>query len=518
MPASSDNVDSGLAHSVPWAKRDLLILAALCVLFLAMRAPLMYRLPGSLDEDWFAVPGWTILQEGIPRVPYAEERNPDSYFYKADVMLYALPPAYFYWQAPVHWLFGPDYGAARLASGLAGLLAIIVVYRIALLLLSNADMALIAAAFYSLARVFYFPAGTARPDILCTLFVLTAILQVLHWRNDRSIRRLIYTGIALGLAGLSHPFAIVPAVQAAAVVLFGSETWRRGLKSVGGLALVSLATFATWLPLILQHPDIFEEQFRDNISPSRTHISTHVYQPWHALTFQAVLLWRHAQPIQTILMAIGLVCGGAIQLRSGSSNQRLLAALTWSGVGMQMLLNGVHTTMGYYSYSGAFVWIGVAQVVYAVTTWLISKIGHPRLATLGAILTGLVLMTPGSGIRATIRHLRHWNETDYQRRQFIARLDQELPRGEAYLVDPAFVFDWHLTGHRCVLGVDSPEYFHPNEQEWTLYICSHYGFEHGLLESVGVESEPIATYGNPNDELACYAQVFRRKATITEKP
>ncbi|REJ81453.1 MAG: hypothetical protein DWQ29_13745, partial [Planctomycetota bacterium] len=94
--------------------------AALCSLFvvascfLVLRVPLMYRQSGGQDEDWFSVPGFTIATEGVPRVPYAPERRRESVFYKADQVLTALPPAFFYAQAPCFSLLPPGFGTARL--------------------------------------------------------------------------------------------------------------------------------------------------------------------------------------------------------------------------------------------------------------------------------------------------------------------------------------------------------------------------------------------------------------------
>ncbi|MFG0334991.1 MAG: hypothetical protein ACF8TS_16665, partial [Maioricimonas sp. JB049] len=51
-------------------RRPTILLGALIVLVVLLRLPLMHRqLPGQ-DEDCFAVPGWTIVQEGLPRIPY----------------------------------------------------------------------------------------------------------------------------------------------------------------------------------------------------------------------------------------------------------------------------------------------------------------------------------------------------------------------------------------------------------------------------------------------------------------
>lgn len=80
--------------------------------------PLIYRQAGGQDEHLFAVPGWTVAREGVPRIPYVPGRDPASVFYRADEALFALPPAYFYWQAPFFLVLPAGYGTARLPFGL----------------------------------------------------------------------------------------------------------------------------------------------------------------------------------------------------------------------------------------------------------------------------------------------------------------------------------------------------------------------------------------------------------------
>ena len=61
-------------------------------MFLALRGPVMYHQPGGYDEDFYAVPGLTILQSGIPRLPHVPARNPESVFYHGDTALCAFGP------------------------------------------------------------------------------------------------------------------------------------------------------------------------------------------------------------------------------------------------------------------------------------------------------------------------------------------------------------------------------------------------------------------------------------------
>ncbi len=76
----------------------------------------MYRQPGGQDEDCYAVPGWTFLKEGIPRLPHIPARNPESVFYRAEEAIYCEPPFYFCFQSLFYALFPVCYGTARLSS------------------------------------------------------------------------------------------------------------------------------------------------------------------------------------------------------------------------------------------------------------------------------------------------------------------------------------------------------------------------------------------------------------------
>src|SRR4051812_30544625 len=103
--------------------RDRIGVAVLAFLFLAWHVPLMYRIGAGQDEDWYGVPGITILQTGLPQIPYIPAREPGSACFKADVILDTLPPLGFYLQALVQLILGRGLGQARMASALAGLAA-----------------------------------------------------------------------------------------------------------------------------------------------------------------------------------------------------------------------------------------------------------------------------------------------------------------------------------------------------------------------------------------------------------
>src|SRR5689334_22624541 len=97
-------------HELSAVRGARLMLAVICLLFVALRLPVALRQIPAQDEDYFAVPGLTILREGIPRIPYMPSRNPRGAFYKADEFLFALPPLYFYVEAAMYAIAGPGTG------------------------------------------------------------------------------------------------------------------------------------------------------------------------------------------------------------------------------------------------------------------------------------------------------------------------------------------------------------------------------------------------------------------------
>lgn len=141
-----------------------MILGVVAAAFLVLRVPLMSRQQGGTDEAFFAVPGRTILQEGIPRIPYLPVRDKTSVFYQADKVLFCLPPACFYWQSVFFALLPDSFLTARLASATSGLLALGILYLLGRQFLNSDQAGLWAAGLFSLSRLFYFPATSTRPQ------------------------------------------------------------------------------------------------------------------------------------------------------------------------------------------------------------------------------------------------------------------------------------------------------------------------------------------------------------------
>lgn len=484
------------------------VLAAMLVGFLGLRGPLMFRQPGGQDEDWFAIPGWTVAREGIPRVPYAPSRDPKGAFYKADQALFALPPAYFYWQAPLYWILPAGYGTSRLASGIAGLIAVWLVYRLGVAFYQDHVAALWAAGLYSLSRVFYFPAMFARPDMLCGMFGLAAVLMAWRWQQARRWRDLTASGLLLGLGMLTHPFAIAFCLQVGLWVLIGGRGWRRFLAA-GVLTGCALLAFSLWLPLILAYPDIFEVQFRNNVlDRSGPGLLIRFVLPWQYIVYQSRLLLEHAGVLQTALMALGLLIATLFDWRRTEPGPRTALGLAWSGLYLLAVCQGEHPTKGYWCYTGALVFVCVGRAVAELGRGICGS--WPRVVQSFVTLAGGVLlvaaMIPGSGIRTWVAHLRHWNDVAYNSPRFVRELLETIPPNARLLVDPAYVCDAYLAGRPTILAVTDRFYFQATDFPYDVLIAGPYCLRAGIPDQLN--GTFVRAAGVPDDPFACYAEIY----------
>jgi hypothetical protein len=481
--------------------------------FLAIRLPVVQREPGGLDEHWFAVPGYTVSREGIPRIPYCPERNRDSFFWKADVMLFALPPALHYVQAPFFWLFPPGYSTARLASATAGVAALWLLFGLGRRLIPGYWAAVIACGLFSLSRVFFFPAITSRPDMLCCAFGLGAIEALLAWRSSQRIWQLALAGVCLGLAGLSHPFAMVFALQLGVWTLLTPGPIVQRVQRAALLTAVTLAVFALWLPLILREPEIFRAQFFNNVLSRSEPGASSIGRVIENFSYQAGRLWDYAGPVQCGLMGLGMLGGLLTAWFSRDPSRRTLVALTASSVVLLVLLQGRHPTLGYWCYPGGLMFLCLAALIRDVSCW------RPRWATpvqlcLAALCA--LLLAPGAGLRATLTHLRHWNDPAYRPARFVEQVLQTLPADAALTVDPAYVFEVFLRHPRTLLGEETPHYFHAAEFPYDYLLASREALAKDLPRRLnGVR---VAQYGNADDPFACVLDVYQSPSPAPHVP
>lgn len=507
MSADAPLASIGDPGAIP--RRSLAALGLILAVFCLLRLPILYRHYGGQDEDWYAIPGLTVAQSGIPRVPYAPCRSLKSCFYKVDEALLALPPAYFYWQAPFFWLLPAGFGTARLASAVAGMMAVGLVYLLGRQITGRESIGLWAAGLYSLSRLLYFPAIIARPDMLCGALGLGALLLAAKWQLGGQRRTLAAAGVLLGLGMLTHPFALVYCLQIGGWILIG----RQGagliprLRNSALLTVCALAAFALWTPLIAAYPELFRIQFFNNVlDRSGPGLLSRLVFPWPSLRYHAIMLLEHAQAAQLALMATGLLAATALAWRRKQPGAKLLVGLTWSSCYLLIAVQGPHPTKGYWCYPGALLFLCVAYAAVEAGGPLVERLRRPGWGWLflGALLVTALL--PGAGLRSWAAHLRHWSDINYNEPRFTQALLGDLPPDARLIVDPAFVFDAYLSGRKVMLGTNLDFFFNAAGQPYDYLIVGPLGRQYQLAATM--RGRRLRHYGDRDDLFACYAQVY----------
>lgn len=496
-------------------------LVVIAVVFLALRLPVIYLQPGGQDEDCYAVPGLTILQTGIPRLPHVPARNPESVYYEADLQLYSEPPLYFYYQSLFYALLPDVYGTARLSSVVAGLALLGLVYQLGITLGLSTRASLWGAALLGASRWFYFPAICARPDILCVAFGVGAVINHLRWTKSRRIGHLIPTGILLGLGGLTHPFAIVYALQLGVWTVWTSRGWQR-LRDPAILTIAALVTFSAWLPLIAMYPDTFQRQMHNQFggNPDQS-LLVRLVSPIPSLTYHTLKVWEQIGPIQCLLAVAGLLGGSLLNLTDAAHRLRPLGLL--AGTSIYLLSTTVgphHPVIGYWAYPAAFCFLLLAHGLEQLAHWwadrrrLTTGTTSPTWIYAGIFIVALALMLPGAGLRTLATHLRYWNDINYNEPRFAARLIEAIPPDAVCAVDTQFVLDFVAAGRPTLLATTEALFFRVDQFSYDLLVISRYGDDRKLARELGATL--LRTEGLRDDLFACYAEIYQPANTARE--
>jgi hypothetical protein len=524
-------------------------LAIICIVFVALRLPVILRQIPAQDEDYFAIPGLTILREGIPRIPYMPSRNERGAFYKADEFLFALPPLYFYLEAGLYLLVGPSTGAARGVSLLCGVAAIVGVSALATRLFRSPAAGLWSAGLYAASRVILFPCMIARPDMLCGALGIGVLLAMWRWSlgvsgvgstvtlaplpgpppgtgGGRKVRMhcwLVVAGVAIGLGMLSHPFAMVYAIQAGVWALLVRGSWTQRIGRAALLTAVAIVTFAVWGVLIAQHPEAFRSQFFNNVlNQSGPGLLSRLVWPVKSFSVQVPLFIEYAGPVQAALMTAGLLAIIALAVSRHDAGIRTAAILTASAVYLHVTTVGVHPTKGYWCYTGALLFVCLGGAVAHFLTPSIQptaeSLPEPRLRfrTIATFAAAAAVMLPGAGLRTVVAHIRHWNDVNYDAPRFTQELMNAVPADARLVVDPGYIFDFYRAGRHVTLALDYEFFFSVRGTDYDYVVGGPYSLRDKVPGALNAEF--VRSYGNRNDLFACYAELYRSPQPNSEEP
>ncbi|MGD9857708.1 MAG: ArnT family glycosyltransferase [Planctomycetaceae bacterium] len=497
---------AGSDRAQPRAAAGLLLIG---LLFLAWRLPSMYREPGWQDEECHAVPGLTILATGVPRLPHLPSRSTQSLYYRADEVVFLEPPLFFYAQAAFYALLPHVYGTARLASAAGWVLLLVLAGKLAVRSGGTARAALWGMGLFMMSRWFYFPASAARPDMLCSALGLMAVLATETWTRTRQWRWLTAAGAAIGLGGLTHPFALAYAVQLAVWSCLAARR-RQRLLAPALLAAVALLVASSWLLLIQSNPQVFEIQFRNQFIHDRGGpLMERLLWPWESFAFHTGFLWPHMAAWQFSLP----VAGAVLCLVLGRRERRpLLSTVGWlaiSGAGLISVLVGPHhPVFGYFSYPAALAFIGVGCGIDRAMSALSARRRFARATVAAFGIACVISMLPGSRIRMNLAYFRNWNEVNFNAPRFARSLLDELPPDAMYLVDEEFALDFVEAGRNVIAFRAVHEEAVPRSTPYDYRIASR--STERYFAHVQWQDELAWIAGDPDNPYGCFAKVYRR--------
>lgn len=507
-PAPDHDTSAAVGGFAPvgWLRRHRSLIV-ICLLFAGLRLPVAWRQVPAQDEEYFVVPGLTILRDGVPRIPYMPSRNPQGAFYKADELLFTLPPLYFYCEAVIYQCIGASTGAARLVSILCAIAAIVVVHRLAWLWFRDETAALWSAGLYAASRVIYFPAVVARPDMLCGLLGLSTLLAISRWTESRGRLPLIAAGALIGAAGLTHPFAIVPALQATVWMLIASRGWRDRLRNLLTLAAAATAVFSLWGALIALNPQAFRAQFFNAVlNPTGPGVLSRLILPLRSFISQTPIFLEHVGTPQAALMLGGAAAATWMAIRGKDRGLRIAATLAVTAVYLHVAAVGSHPTKGYWCYTGALLFLCAGGAIARILNPNSATSPRLRFRIVIAAALAAAVMLPGAGLRTVAAHLRHWNDINYDAPRFTQELMAAVPADARLVVDPKYIFDFYRDGRHVTLAMDYQFFFSVRGTEYDFVVAGPYSIRDGIPDVL--RAKFVKAYGDKDDLFSCYVEIY----------
>jgi 4-amino-4-deoxy-L-arabinose transferase-like glycosyltransferase len=488
-------------------------LAVLGAVFLAVHAPLLSRVPAGQDEDWYGVVGASILKSGVPHVPYIASDDPASVCHGVDRALFTLPPLGFYWQALIERASGPGLAGARLASVLSALGAMVIVFVLGRQWLADGRASAIAAGAFLFSRFTLFPSTSARPDMTAAALGLASLAAAVRWGRSpgRSRGWLVASGLFAGAGLITHPFAVVPAVQSAAIVaLEPGRRWTRRALDVTVFAAAALLVASAWAPLIARHPDLFATQFGGNVARrAGPNLVETASGPWSAIGPRFRGLLDYVGPLQALVLTAATAGTFAFGLGPPSFRRHVLAS--WL---LLILFEGRHPTLSYYVYPAALSSLSIGALAASTSRRLATVLRSERAAISLVVVMLALAWLPGSGVRTLYAHATHWRDPGYDVRRFARGIAADIPPDALLASDASLAPSLHFAGLRVVDAFIEPD---PSIR---LYDVRDKPFDYAVFTREGLrlvrprcpDLVLLKCYGDSHDSFSLYAELFARRA------
>jgi hypothetical protein len=255
---------------------------------------------------------------------------------------------------------------------------------------------------------------------------------------------------------MTHPFALVYAVQIGLWVMLESRGWKRVLQPAL-MAVVALLVAGLWLPLILEFPEIFRTQFHNQFLAPHDPFAARLLSPWGPVPYHAGMMWHQIRPWQFLLAVVPLAGCTVSACRGGSRNARTAVALAWSSICLMGLCVGIqHPVPGYWTYPASLMFITTGWLIQQAGSWLGRAVRAGRcLAWAGGAVIALAML-PQSRVGTWMVHLRHWNDVNYNAPRFARELMSEIPPEAVCSTHAEFLLDFLAADRPVILaGADT---------------------------------------------------------------
>lgn len=159
---------------------------------------------------------------------------------------YFRAPFYVYCLGALYSVFGDSLWVSRIFGVVIGLFTILLVYAIARRLFGRTS-GLAAAGLAAVYPINVYYEAELLLDPLFTLLLLAALHRFLIWRTSQTRLNLLFTGVLLGLAAITRPTVLVPAVLLVVWLLLSKSELKTRLSHavvvLAGLGIVILPIF-----------------------------------------------------------------------------------------------------------------------------------------------------------------------------------------------------------------------------------------------------------------------------------
>jgi 4-amino-4-deoxy-L-arabinose transferase-like glycosyltransferase len=244
-----------------------IVLALICLIYLAASISSAYTLLPNVDEAWFTIPGYNLAEHGFFGTSTLEETASFRQVKLTGINHYT------YWIMPLFPLIQAIWGKifsfgliqTRFVSITFGFIALLSWTFLIIKLSGNRRLALIAVGILAIDYHFIYAASLGRMDMM-TASLSVSGFAIFAWLREKHLSRAILAAYTLAaLAFFSHPLGLLGVISLTIFVIL-LDFRKIRLKHFAFSAAPFLVLGFFWSIYIMQRPDLFLLQFGGNAS------------------------------------------------------------------------------------------------------------------------------------------------------------------------------------------------------------------------------------------------------------